>query len=80
MLRIKEEGLKASPVPVPQAELINVGLVYPCSCVQEGIDQAMLGSVLLLRFFPQLDKGTKSDKSQCNEMIYKCSQHCYSFM
>lgn len=59
MLRIKEEGLKASPVPVPQAELINVGLVYPCSCVQEGIDQAMLGSVLLLRFFPTVGQRNK---------------------
>lgn len=34
MLRIKEEELQARPVPVTQAELIDVGLVYhmiPCT-------------------------------------------------
>lgn len=47
MLRIKEEEPQARPVPVPQAELIDVGLVYPCSRVQEGINQVMLGGFFL---------------------------------
>jgi hypothetical protein len=50
MLRIKEAELQVRPVLLPQAELINVGLVHPCSSVQVWIDQALLERVPL-RFF-----------------------------